>query len=242
MKILHDNEVHHPLGGGSYVFKKKYVDYILSRNPKSDIKISIGAQPNGSPHFGTITTFSLAFSLAQQLKNKGKNVLVILELVDTAIAEDHSFGDIRYQKSLAYTKEIDQHIGHYQELLSKLSSYSGVNFEIRGQGEFNSHRKMPQVISKIIKEKEKIGSLLSPESKVIALRVACPQCGLADKHGKKNVYAGNNTVISSCPEHGWHSIDIKKEPQKLEYNTPLRNLIKGVIYSEDNKDATVPYS
>lgn len=242
MKILHDNEVHHPLGGGSYVFKKKYVDYILSRSPKSDIKISIGAQPNGSPHFGTLTTFSLAFSLAQQLKSKDKNVIVVLELVDTAISEDHSFNNLRYQKSLAYTQEINQHIGHYQELLSKLSSYSGVNFEIRGQSEFNSHPKMPQVIQKIIQEREKIGSLLSPESKVIALRVACPQCGLADKHGKKNIYAGNKTVISFCPEHGWHSTDTNKDPQKLEYNTPLRNLIKGVIYSEDNKDLAVPYS
>ncbi|CAG8714999.1 5930_t:CDS:2, partial [Ambispora leptoticha] len=217
MKIFHDNEVHHPLGGGSYVFKKKYVDYILSLSPKSDIKVSIGAQPNGSPHFGTITTFSLAFSLAQQLKNNGKNIMVVLELVDTAISENYSFDNIRYQKSLAYTKEIDKHVGHYQELLEKLSSYSGIDFEIRGQSEFNSHRKIPEVVSKIIQEKEKVGSLLSPESKVIALRVACPQCGLADKHGKKNIYAGNDAVISFCPEH-------------------------GVIYSEDNQDVAVPYS
>ncbi|CAG8801736.1 28114_t:CDS:2 [Gigaspora margarita] len=239
MKIFHDNEVHHPLGGGSYVFKKNYVDYILNCNPKSDLKISIGAQPNGSPHFGTITTFSLAFALANQLKNKGKNVVIVVELVDTAISEDHSFDNFRYQKSLAYTKEIDKHIGYYEELLNKLSLFSGVNFEIRRQSQFNSHPKMPEVIGKIIKEREKIGSLLSPESKVIALRVACPRCGLADKHGKKNVYAGNNTVISFCPEHGWHSVDVNKEPQKLEYNTPLRNLIKGMVYSEDNKDTTV---
>src|SRR4051812_19265882 len=105
MKIFHNNEVHHPLGGGSYVFKKKYTDYILNYTPKSDIKISIGAQPNGSPHFGTIITFSLAFSLAQRLKIKGKNVTVVLELVDTAISEDYYFANIRYQKNLSYTKE-----------------------------------------------------------------------------------------------------------------------------------------
>jgi hypothetical protein len=64
MNILHDNVVHHPLGGGSYVFKEKYIDYILEHVSKSDVRISIGAQPNGSPHFGTIVTFSLAFSLA----------------------------------------------------------------------------------------------------------------------------------------------------------------------------------
>ncbi|RGB24135.1 hypothetical protein C1646_735052 [Rhizophagus diaphanus] len=219
MNILHDNVVHHPLGGGSYVFKEKYIDYILERVYKSDVRISIGAQPNGSPHFGTIVTFSLAFSLAQQLKNKGKNVKVVLELVDTAISEEHSFNNIRYQKSLSYTKEIDKHIDYYEGLLRKLNSYSGVDFMIRKQSDFNSHPRMSGVISTIIKERKTIGSLLSPKSKVLALRVACPKCGLADKHGKKNIYEGNNNVISICPEHGSHSLDTDKEPQKLEFNT-----------------------
>src|SRR5436305_13164702 len=112
-KISHDNMVHHPLGGGSYVFKKRYVDYIASQVANPNIKISIGAQPNGSPHFGTMVTFSLAFSLAERLKKKGKNVSILLELVDTAISEDHSFDNLRYQKSLAYTGEINEHVGHY---------------------------------------------------------------------------------------------------------------------------------
>ncbi|EXX71975.1 hypothetical protein RirG_073770 [Rhizophagus irregularis DAOM 197198w] len=87
---------------------------------------------------------------------------------------------------------------------------------------------MSEVISTIIKEREKIGFLLSPKSKIIALSVAYPQYGLADKYEKKNIYEGNNNVISSCP--------------KLEFNTPLRNFVKGVVYFEDNKDVTVPYS
>jgi hypothetical protein len=100
---------------------------------------------------------------------------------------------------------------------------------IRKQNDFNSYRKMSEVINTIIKKREKIGSLLSPKSKVIALKVACPQCGLADKYGKKNIYEGNNKVISSCPKHGSHSLDTDKEPQKLEFNIPLRNLVKGVV-------------
>lgn len=240
-KILHDNVVHHPLGGGSYVFKKKYVDYIVSQIAKPDIKISIGAQPNGSPHFGTITTFALAFSLAKQLKSQGKNVSIVLELVDTAISEDHSFANTRYQKSLAYTGEINDHIGYYQELLGKLSSYSGISFEIRGQRDFNSHKKIPEIISRLIDKREQIGALLSPESKRLALRVACPECGLADKHGINNYYEGKK-INFVCPTHGQKSVNIDEQPQKLEYNTPLRNLLKGIIYAEDNKDKEIPYS
>ncbi|PKC60192.1 hypothetical protein RhiirA1_468388 [Rhizophagus irregularis] len=192
-------KIHHPLGGGSYVFKEKYIDYILEHVPKSDVRISIEAQPNGSPHFGIIVTFLLAFSLAQQKA-----------------------------KTLSYTKEIDKHIDYYKGLLRKLNSYSGVVFMIRKQSDFNSHPRMSEVISTIIKEREKIGFLLSPKSKIIALSVAYPQYGLADKYEKKNIYEGNNNVISSCP--------------KLEFNTPLRNFVKGVVYFEDNKDVTVPYS
>ncbi|POG83324.1 hypothetical protein GLOIN_2v1761377 [Rhizophagus irregularis DAOM 181602=DAOM 197198] len=191
-------KIHHPLGGGSYVFKEKYIDYILEHVPKSDVRI------------------------------KGKNVKVILELVDIAISKEHSFNNIKYQKSLSYTKEIDKHIDYYKELLRKLNSYSGVVFMIRKQSDFNSHPRMSEVISTIIKEREKIGFLLSPKSKIIALSVAYPQYGLADKYEKKNIYEGNNNVISSCP--------------KLEFNTPLRNFVKGVVYFEDNKDVTVPYS
>ncbi|CAG8625275.1 22512_t:CDS:2 [Rhizophagus irregularis] len=198
-------KIHHPLGGGSYVFKEKYIDYILEHVPKSDVRISIEAQPN-----------------------EGKNVKVILELVDIAISKEHSFNNIKYQKSLSYTKEIDKHIDYYKELLRKLNSYSGVVFMIRKQSDFNSHPRMSEVISTIIKEREKIGFLLSPKSKIIALSVAYPQYGLADKYEKKNIYEGNNNVISSCP--------------KLEFNTPLRNFVKGVVYFEDNKDVTVPYS
>ena len=35
-KLIHDGVVHHPLGGGSYVFK-------------NNLRINIGAQPNSSP-------------------------------------------------------------------------------------------------------------------------------------------------------------------------------------------------
>ncbi|CAG8545243.1 4782_t:CDS:1, partial [Cetraspora pellucida] len=30
--------------------------------------------------------------------------------------------------------------------------------------------------------------------------------------------------------------------QKLEYGTPLRNLIRGLLYTEDNKEKYIPYS
>ncbi|CAG8764008.1 26816_t:CDS:1 [Racocetra persica] len=242
--IPHGNKVQHPLGGGSYVFKKNYVDYIISQVTKPEIKISIGAQPNGSPHFGTLTTFSLAFSLAQKLQEK-KKVSVVLELVDTAKDHDQDcfFDGIGYQKSLSYTGKIDQYLNYYQELLEKLKSYSGVNFEIKYQTDFNSHEKIPEIIGKLINKRERVGALLSPETKCLAFRAACPrpECGLADKHGLKNSY-DDKKIKFFCPKHGDYLIDFEKEPCKLEYNTPLRNLVKGIVYSEDNKNKNINHA
>ena len=65
MKIECDYVVHHPLGGASYVFEKSLIPYINSKLTKKKVIISIGAQPNSSPHFGTLCVFSLAFSLAK---------------------------------------------------------------------------------------------------------------------------------------------------------------------------------
>ncbi|CAG8735954.1 10059_t:CDS:1 [Cetraspora pellucida] len=241
--ILHDNKVQHPLGGGSYVFKTGYIDYITSQVTKPDIKISIGAQPNGSPHFGTLMTFSLAFSLAHELQQRKKNVSVVLELVDTAKdhKQDCSYDGVGYQKSISYTGKIKQHRNDYEELLKKLKSYSGVSYEIRGQTDFNSHEKIPEIIGKLINKREQIGALLSPESKCLALRAACPHCGLADKHGLNNSY-DDKMIKFFCHFHGQYSIDFEKEPSKLEYNTPLRNLIKGIVYSEDNKDKNINHA
>ena len=42
---------------------------------KDKIVISIGAQPNSSPHFGTLCVFSLAFSLAGLIKENASDTI-----------------------------------------------------------------------------------------------------------------------------------------------------------------------
>jgi len=245
IKFLHDGNMHNPTGGSSSVFKKEFVNYIFSHLPKNDVRISIGALPNSSPHFGTITTFSLAFSLAQRLKNLGKTVIVVVGIVDTAtlVTDESVFENVNYQKSISYTKAINNYIGDFEELLGRLSfRFGGVNYEIVNQSNFGSHRKAPEIIRKILSEKEKIGQLLFPETKLLGLRSACPKCGLADRYGLKNLYDGD-TINFYCPDHGWYSVDINKgNLEKLEYETPLRNLVRGLLYTEDNQEKNVSYS
>ena len=62
MKIECDGIVHNPLGGASYMFEKKIIPYILKQYTKNTIKISVGAQSNSSPHFGTLETMLYPFA------------------------------------------------------------------------------------------------------------------------------------------------------------------------------------
>lgn len=242
--IEHNGEVHHPLGGASYVWKSNYIDYILEQSSaKSEVRISIGVQPNNTPHFGTLTALSLTFAMAKKIEESGKKTKIIVELVDTAPSEKEVINGITYQKNLANTGVADNYMPQYEELLQKLSSYAGgVEFEFRVQGDLlKYHKKASEIVRKVIKERKRIGSLLSPESKQIVLRASCPKCSLADKHGTKNIYE-DNAIHFFCPNHGKHSIDLDKDLQKLEYNVPSRSLLEGLVYQEDNKDKDVPYT
>ena len=62
MIIECDDKVYNPLGGGSYVFEKDIANFLLKKFDKDNIVISIGAQPNSSPHFGTLIVFYCFFS------------------------------------------------------------------------------------------------------------------------------------------------------------------------------------
>jgi len=181
--IFHDGEVYHPTGAAPYIWREKYVDYILEQGlGKREVKVSIGIQPNGTPHFGTLTAISVTFSLAQKLKEAGKKVTVVVDLIDSERADMVKIEGIEYQRSLAYTGVINNYIREFREVLEKFCSYSGVNFEIMAQKDFNSHKNLPKIIKKILAEREKIESLLSPNLKPasLRLRVPCPECGLTD--------------------------------------------------------------
>ena len=58
MIIECDGNVYNPLGGGSYVFEKDITNFLLNKFNKNKIVISIGAQPNSSPHLECIMTMN----------------------------------------------------------------------------------------------------------------------------------------------------------------------------------------
>lgn len=237
-----DGKVYHPLGGGSYVFEKDLVKFLLSKVEKDNIKISIGAQPNSSPHFGTLTVFNLAFATAKKLADtdSSKNVSILFEVVDTAPSETVTIEGVKYQKSLKQTGAINNYLHQYVEILEYLKLKTNINYEIRMQSEFNKQKEIYPIVKNIIQNRDKIKDVLDPKHGNLRVRVSCTECGLSDKNSVNNSY-DNNEIVSRCPVHGEFKTNIEKESEKLEYNTPLRNLIRALAYSEINQSDEYDY-
>ena len=237
MIIECDDKVYNPLGGGSYVFEKDIAGFLGNKFTKNNIVISIGAQPNSSPHFGTLIVFSTAFSLARKMQElyPNKHASVLFEVVDTAPSETVVINEIKYQKSLKNTGKLMNNFGDYLEILEYFKARENIDYSIRFQSEFNNQKYIPLIVKSIINHKDELGPILDPKYKKLRIRVACPKCGLADKNSTKTIFDGDN-IISFCPVHGKFETNIMTKSNKLEYNTPVRNLVRAIAYGMHNQD------
>ncbi|KZT37567.1 hypothetical protein SISSUDRAFT_1048303 [Sistotremastrum suecicum HHB10207 ss-3] len=98
---------------------------------------------------------------------------------------------------------------------------------------------IPEIVERLVKLHEGLGLEMSPSYGVLAMRCACPVegCGYAEKHGRRNLYetgGGKVKIGFHCPEHGyWTIVPFEGGARNIEFNTPLRNLVRTVAYAED---------
>ena len=242
MEFKCDFQVYHPLGGASYVFKHDIINYILHKFKKKKIVISVGAQPNSSPHFGTLCVFSLAFSLAKMIKKTScdKEVSVLFEVVDTAPSKTIEIKGIKYQKDLKDSNKMRDSMNDFQEILDYFSKKNSVSYSIRNQNTFNGQKEIKNILKNIVKKQDKISYLLDPENGRLRMRCTCPKCGLVDKEGI-NTTIENDIIKSVCLEHGEYILNYMKNSNRVEYNTPLRNLVRAILYGIVNESSDYDY-
>jgi hypothetical protein len=238
--IYHDGVVLHPLGGASYYFRENLIKYLSSQCTRSRIVLHVGTQPNSCPHIGNTTTFAVAFALASALKAiVSHEVSVKFIYVDSApaVGQDITINGIRYQRSLDNTGDFRRNQASFTKVLDRLSSLSGVSYGVETQNYWRRSLSFAAILQKIVAEHRTLGPHISPETRKLAIRAACPQegCGLADKHGVNNQYHTEGRITFWCPHHGEYSLDLAspREMERLEFNTPLRNLIRVLICSQD---------
>jgi hypothetical protein len=238
--IPHDRVAHHPLGAGSYYFKENLLRYLNNRCPQPVVTLHVGSQPNCSPHVGNMTTFATCFALAAALQRRfDRNVRVKFIFVDSAPTPGQEFliNDVKYQKSLKQTGGFQTYQMAFVKVLSRLSELSGVSYEFDTQSFWRSNPAFSNILQRLIERYRILGPHMSPETGKLAIRAPCPHndCGLADKHGINNQYHADGRITFVCPDHGEHHIDLTSphELERLEFNTPLRNLIRILLCSRD---------
>ncbi|KAA8900251.1 hypothetical protein FN846DRAFT_147403 [Sphaerosporella brunnea] len=254
----HDGLVHHPLGSASYVFRDSFIPYLSSYCKQKTIKLRVGTQPNGSPHIGTVVTFATAFAIARRLReylSAGKNhddddeisVSVCVHFVDTAPSTFETAREVidgvTYQKSLRSTREFGTHISPFSQLLDELSSAFEVPHEVLTQDELLDDRRMVGVVRDVVLQRDALSPAFDTGAETEAgrkfgIRSQCPvkDCGRADKWGQRTVYDG--TVITFfCGIHGAYTVDLHadEDVKRLEFNTPLRTLIRTEYFLADPK-------
>ncbi|KAI9061427.1 hypothetical protein FKP32DRAFT_1575990 [Trametes sanguinea] len=257
----HDGVVHNPLGAASYVYEKELAKPLLrtlglipqsARFPvslmgnasASTLFIHIGAQPNNSPHAGTIITFALAFFLGELLQREYRKlrshalticpedaalwvddfrVVVKLDLVDTAPDSTRTevHDGIFYQYSHRKTGTMHAYLQDYYDLIGELEQCveGEVKAEVGNQEELMRNPAMRDAIRAILCDRDRIAQELAPEREALAMRSACPfeSCGMADKHGVKSEYTieRESTMIKfHCPAHGPYTLTLE-DPDQL---------------------------
>jgi hypothetical protein len=252
--MKHDNAVHHPLGAAAYYYQDKTV-FLLSQlryagvstdqgtvdSDHKPIIVHLGTQPNNSPHAGTLICFALGFAFVRALRElyPSRDISISLDFVDSAPDNEAKDVPLGYQKSHKFSGRMEMYMGDYSEVMDTFSRLAGsVPWTRTFQGDLNSQSAISAVVRAIVAEREVVGPMLSPKNKKLPLRAACPHegCGLTDKLGKFNEYCADESRITFlCPRHGKHSIclDDPAECARLEYNTPLRNLIRNLVWGMD---------
>ena len=279
---MHDGRVHDPLGSGSYIFQKDYVSSLMrcmglplldSTYAASQLSttaiIHVGAQPNNSPHTGTMVVFILAFLIARDIKKfyaelaaKGTlspqfitwiddlEIIIHVDLVDTAPhnGSGRECDGISYQRSQRHTQAHHSLLPDYKEIIQSAADFVGgtVPYEFKNQESLTTMPSIPRIIDALVQERERLGPELAPTTQVLAMRCACPHegCGLAEKHGRKNQYSvdaasGIAMISFYCPDHGYHTVTTSNpaDVARLEFNTPLRNLVRAFAFGTDTTES-----
>ncbi|PGH11826.1 hypothetical protein AJ79_04623 [Helicocarpus griseus UAMH5409] len=233
LQIAYDMTSHHALGGGSYVFKSNYSGYLRSLlpHPEARTEINIIIQPNSSPHIGTLCSLGLAFVLARRMKDIGTDVTVVCDLWDRVKGEQIVINNITYQQSLQDTGKFQKFLSDYTELLAILSNRYRITHRIRLEEEFLKSDGVGGIIREIIKDRDGLIRYLAPATGRLAIRAACPECGLVDKYGVNNIYSqGGSSVSFECPHHGRFEYNVDSDSHRFQFNCQLFNLVIGRYY------------
>jgi hypothetical protein len=222
-------------------------DLIVFQSESFDsLEFHTGVQPNGIPHFGTMTTLMCTFALAKLFRDKyDKPVSVIFDSLSNSPAktEIHS-GEVYFtslkDSYLNGVSESERNLTYYKEFLSQISNKSQVPYKIRDYESYISEPRTRQSLLKLLDNREVLSLNLNPKDHRLRIRPKCPHCNLSQKSASDTRYERNLTgyvIYSRCPIHGSFSVDLnERNSDFVDINSQLRDLLKGVYLNSERKE------
>lgn len=240
-------EIFYPPVGIAHI-TDKLSDLIRYKIEKqTTIIINTSAQPNSSPHLGTITTIMTSFALAKHIKKEfGINSIVQFDKLENSPCKTYEINGNLYYKDQKHffdknnisMEEINM-LG-FNDILKKVSNWSGIDFVIRSYNDFQNNKYVRRSIIDIVNMQEYYKQLLFPSSMELHIRTICPKCGLGIKKINKLLESHNKNkveILGYCPIHGEYKTIITEDNHDyIDINTQLRDLTKGVAMINDDKD------
>lgn len=238
-------EVFYPPIGIAHV-TNKLSDLILYKyKNQKKIIINTSAQPNSSPHLGTITTLMTVFALASKIRDDLKvETEVQFDELENSPAETIEYNEEIYykdQRHSFYQQESKEQINmkRFNKILEKLSVFANIPYSVRSYNEFQKNRYIRKSLINIVNDKEYFKELLFPSASDLHIRTICPTCGLGKKTIKRleEKHNKNELILKGyCPIHGLYEIKVTEENEEyVDINTQFRDLTKGVAMLEEDK-------
>lgn len=236
----------YPVVGMSHITKdlSELIRYKI--RDQKEILLNTSAQPNGSPHFGTITTLMTVFALASHLKDTlNMPVNIQFDELENSPGDKEEYNGITYYRNLSDSYRLDgidiatYNMEKFLQIFEFLSKRTGINYTIRTYLEFQKNQIVRKSIIEILKDKDFFQQLLFPKDNLLHVRTICPKCKLGRKSPDKlRINIDDDAIILSekCPIHGEYNTIIKADNLAfIDINTQLRDLTKGILLIEDDK-------
>jgi hypothetical protein len=248
--MLNKDEIYYSLGGIPQYFDSltEFFDYRVT-NTIETIKINTSSQPNNIPHLGTVTTLASAFAIAKLIKEKfpNKNVEVEFDEIECCSMSKEDIDGKKYVKAISDINGdsglsiAEENMEYYKEIFTSFSKKTNISPSIRTYEDFQANKFIRDGLIKVVNDMDFFVMLLNPKDKKLHIRTKCPQCRRIDKDRIdtriKEITPEGFVVESFCDEHGKFDIPISTEGNSfIEMNTQLRDLLKGVLIAEDERN------
>ncbi len=211
--------------------------YYIQLNKPKHVRLVLGTQVNGKPHFGTYMVHAITFQIARLIKEAYRlPVSVHIGFLDNTTHDvvDSPEG-IPYQRNISQVKSLDtisQEIGlNYGLLHEALAIRIGIPFTLELYSQQQKRRSYRQTLIKSLHHREKLSILFSGRNGEVILRIPCPKCGYFEKvltyTHVVNLTNSSATISTRCFQHGEYSSLM--QPPFHHFVRSMRNFSSGCL-------------